>query len=430
MRFAVGRILGILTFTALLAGVAGAQEPIDLGTLPGYSIARARSVNDRGDAVGQAAGPLDGLVLPPEQAVLWRVGRRGVRVAEALPPLPDFDRSDARGFVGGHTPVGFSYRVGDVRYRAVLWRRDPSGARVPIELDPTPEFDGANAQAFAANARGQIVGQLWDPLQTEADGSIKRHAASWRLGRDGVEVCDLGVPEGFSTSAASDVNEAGAVVGTASRIENGALRSEVVVWWRPHRRSGGCEAHAIVLGGRDDLPAKQNPSIDASGDIVARADRTSAGQPTVSRALVWPRHRRWYGRPFELPLPAGFTDAYASDVNARGVVLGTALARSLPGSTLASRAQGVVWTFERGRVRIRLLANPNGVAVASAERMNHEGEVVGIAPVPLAGAGALLWQPSGCQRHGGLRGYEPSEDRDLEDREEDGLRDSRSYPRD
>ena len=56
MRLAEGRILGVLIAISLWPALTSAQEPIDLGTLPGYTVGRARGINQRGDVVGQAAG--------------------------------------------------------------------------------------------------------------------------------------------------------------------------------------------------------------------------------------------------------------------------------------------------------------------------------------------------------------------------------------
>ena len=400
MRLAAGRILGVWIATTLLSVAALAQEPIDLGTLPGYEVGRARGINERGDVVGQAARLS---VEPVEQAVLWRKQSHGRYAAEALPALAGFERGDARDFAAGRVPVGFTYLLapGASYYRAVLWQRDPSGARVAVDLAPPPGF--TDARAYAANRHGLVVGEILNP-QEQVNGAVVRHAVSWRPQREGVETCDLGVPEGFDTSAAFDVNDAGDVVGTAMRIESdgaGGLRlhAEVVVWSRPHRRPGVCDPQPFVLGGRDDLPLKQNPSINERGDVVARADLITPGQPTVSRPLAWARCGRGYRAPFELPVPAGYSDAFARDVNSRREVVGTALVRGPDGLTTAS--QGVLWVFERGHWRTTLLSNPDGVGFASTEQISEKGEIVGLSPTPPAGAsGALLWRhASRCERH-------------------------------
>lgn len=389
MRLAAGRILGVLIATFLWSTSAWAHEPIDLGTLPGFTVGRAKGINERGDVVGQAAG---GTGL--EQGVLWRTRAHGRYAPVALAPLPGFDRSDARDFAGGRVPIGYSYGFvnGVFHSRAVLWRPEPGGTRVPVDLEPPPGF--VDARAFSGSLRGQVVG--------EAVNGPTRHAVSWRLGREGVDTCDLGVPEGFETSSASGVNADGDVVGTASRMEIddagvALVRSEVVVWLRPHRRSGSCDPRPFILGGRDDLNFKLDPSINERGDVVVRASLRQGNSIVLTRPLGWSRCGSRYRMPFEIPVPEGFQDAWASDVNSRGEVVGTAQWR---GSDGLLHSQGVHWRYERSRWRVRLLANPVEGAFVSTENISEDGTIVGSdanAGLVPGQSGALLWP---AERHG------------------------------
>ena len=389
------------------AGPAGAQEPVDLATLPGYEHSRPKGLNESGDVVGQAARTAG---EPTEQAVLWRRSRRGNLLAEALPPLAGLDGGDARAFASERTPVGFSYVAGSgfTLFRAVAWRKDASGLRVAVDLEPPAGF--TDAQAYSANWRGEVVGEAASPAET-VNGTVVRHAMLWQRQRDGsYEACDLGVPEGFDASTAFDLNEAGSVVGTARRLESdGAgglqVRSDVVVWQRV--RSGhDCAFRTLPLESRDDLPFEQNPSINERGDVVARADRLTPGGPTLSRALLWSRQGCGYAAPVELPLPKGFTDAFARDLNSHGEIVGTALVRSPAGATTAARV--VVWRRgARGRFVPTLLASPAGASIAVAEQVNERGDVVGSTPMPAAGqSGGLLWKKKRerCADNGQTRG--------------------------
>jgi hypothetical protein len=211
------------------------------------------------------------------------------------------------------------------------------------------------------------------------------------------EVCDLGVPDGFDTSGAFGINERGDVVGVARRLESDGsggllLRSVVVVWRKPSRGPGRCPSHPIVLPSRPDLPLNQNPAISNRGDIVAQADRRTPGQVAVTRPLFWKRHGSSYHEPVELPLPEGFTDAFATDVNGSRRVLGTAQARSLTGALQASRA--VVWRHEhRGAWVASLLPQAAGTTLTVAARLSDRGEAVGSALTPQPGSsGGLLWR--------------------------------------
>lgn len=391
-----------------LAAVATAQDPIDLGTLPGYTASRAKDINEGGDIVGQAVRPG---AEPVEEAVLWDRTRGGRYVLEALPALPGLVRGDARGFANGRAPIGFSYLVGPgfSLFRAVVWREDPSGERVPLDLTPPPGF--TDATALAANARGQIAGAAQNPLEV-INGSTVQHAVLWQplCGHPNrpddppeYEVCDLGVPDGFDASGASGINEPGDVVGTARRLESDGrggllLRSAVVVWRKPWRRHRRCVSDPIVLPSRPELPLNQNPAINDRGDVVAEADRRVTGQPAVSRPLLWARSDGDYVEPVELRLPEGFTDAFATDVNASGHVLGTAQVRSSTGALQASRA--VVWRLcHRRGSAVSLLANPPGTALTVGAHLNDRGDAVGSAPLPLPGSsGGLLWRGATSRR--------------------------------
>jgi hypothetical protein len=395
-----------------LAGVATAHQPTDLGTLPGYTAGRAKDVNEQGDVVGQAvrAG-----AEPIEQAVLWDRKHGGGYVLEALPALPGLVRGDARGFANGRAPIGFSYLtgLGFSLFRAVVWREDQSGEHVPLDLVPPPGF--TDATALAANERGQIVGAAQNPLEV-INGSTVQHAVLWRplRGDPGCphdppeyEVCDLGVPDGFDASGASGVNESGDVVGTARRLESDGsggllLRSAVVIWRRPWREHRRCVSDPLVLPERPDLPLNQNPAINDRGDVVAQADRRVTGQAAVSRPLLWTHSHEDYADPVELPLPEGFTDAFATDVNASGLVLGTAMVRSATGAVQASRA--VVWRPCHRRSAVSVLANPLATTLTTGAHLSDRGDAVGSAPLPAPGSsGALLWRATTSRRrhHGG-----------------------------
>jgi uncharacterized membrane protein len=417
------RALLLAVLSSGLAAVATAHDPIDLGTLPGYTASRAKDVNERGDIVGQAvrAG-----AEPVEQAVLWDRTHVGRYVLEALPALPGLVRGDARGFANGRAPIGFSYLVapGLSHFRAVVWREDPSGEHVPLDLAPPPGF--TDATALGANPRGQIAGTAQNPLEV-INGSTVQHAVLWRPVRGDpdcpddppeYEVCDLGVPDGFDTSGASGINDAGDVVGTTGRIESDGsgglfLRSAVVVWrkpWRSHRR---CVSDPTVLPSPPELPLNLNPAINDRGDVVAQADRRVPGQPAVSRPLLWVRSDRDYAEAAELPLPEGFTDAFATDVNASGSVIGTALVRSSTGAVQASRA--VLWRLcPRRDPAVSLLANPPGTTFTVGAHLNDRGDAVGSTPLPPSGSsGGLLWRGATHRRgHDGDGDAGDDDDRD------------------
>ena len=281
MITAVGRATLAVVVTCALPEIAAAQAPVDVGSLPGYTVSRPKAIDHRGAIVGQAARP-----GPQEQAALWTRTSGGYAV-EALPALDGLTRSDARAFARGGVPIGFSSLVvsGFSVSRAIAWREDPSGLRVAVDLEPPPGF--TDAQAFDANhVHGTVVGEATNPREL-VNGSTVRHAVAWAPEPDGsYEALDLGVPEGFDVSSASGVNELGEIVGTARRLEtDGSQTAAVVVWRRPFKRHGRCHAEVLVLPSHPDLPRNQNPTINTVGLVVAQADRITPGRPVTSRPL-------------------------------------------------------------------------------------------------------------------------------------------------
>ena len=390
------RALLALVASCALPEAVRAQGPTDIGTLPGFTVSRPRSITNGRDIVGQAErfG-----VEPTQQAALWTKADDGYEV-EALPALPGLVRSDARAFARGKAPVGSSSLVasGFSVSRAVVWRADPSGVRVPVDLEPPPGF--TDALAFDANHFGTIVGEATNPREM-VGGLQMRHAVAWAPKGDGdYDVLDLGVPEGFTASSATGVNEVGEIVGTARRLEpDGSTRSVVVVWRRPFLRHGRCHAETFVLPSHPDLPRNMNPVINTVGLVVAQADRVTPGEPVVSRPLLWKRWGKGFAGPYELPVPAGFTDAFPADVNELGAVVGTAFVRQAAAPSTV-RSNAVVWTWWRkGKYVASVLPNPEGVAFATGARINEKGDVVGNAPLPAPGtSGGLLWKRATCAK--------------------------------
>ncbi len=389
MITAVGRATLAVVVTCALPEIAAAQAPVDVGSLPGYTVSRPKAIDHRGAIVGQAARP-----GPQEQAALWTRTSGGYAV-EALPALDGLTRSDARAFARGGVPIGFSSLVvsGFSVSRAIAWREDPSGLRVAVDLEPPPGF--TDAQAFDANhVHGTVVGEATNPREL-VNGSTVRHAVAWAPEPDGsYEALDLGVPEGFDVSSASGVNELGEIVGTARRLEtDGSQTAAVVVWRRPFKRHGRCHAEVLVLPSHPDLPRNQNPTINTVGLVVAQADRITPGRPVTSRPLYWKRCGRGFSGPHALPVPAGFTDAFPTDVNELGLVLGTAQVRQAAAPTLLASRAVVWWWKHRSGYTPSLLPSPEGVALVTAARLNERGDAVGNAPVPPAGtSGGLVWR--------------------------------------
>ena len=140
------------------------------------------------------------------------------------------------------------------------------------------------------------------------------------------------------------------MVGTAYRTEVGDtgefLRSDVVVWRRGarhyglhHRSHHGCLRKPVVLPSLPGLPENRAPAINLFGHVIAAAEALT-NDTLTTRPIFWKR-RHWrkggpaYEDPVALPVPEGFTDASATDINVTGKVVGTAAVRE--GSAWSAR---------------------------------------------------------------------------------------------
>ncbi len=368
-------------------------NPIDIGVVPGYQLSRVKQINNRGDIVGQAVRVSN---EPTQQAVLWHKVRGLPHEAEALPALDGFVRGDARGFATDRIPIGISFiPAGPIR--AVAWRMDwTAGQRVAVDLEPPPGF--TDAQAFSGNGLGLVAGDASNPKEL-VDGLVVRHAVLWRVtAAGGVTLCDLGVPDGFVTSTANDVNARGFVVGTARRHSaTGSLVTTAFVW-RPLGCRQACQFEAIPLASGSAVSTVQAPAINERGDVVAQATGSAS-----SSAVLWRRHGHKYEDPETLPPPEGFTDALARAINARGDIVGTAQKRS-PGKPI-SEARVVLWRRTSHGWTSSVLTSPSNTTLINSEHLNDRGDVIADTAFPPPGSsGAYLWMKAtrrNCRQRAG-----------------------------
>ncbi len=147
---------------------------------------------------------------------------------------------------------------------------------------PTRRHSPGTARDSSPETR-RIRRSWWtgSPSVTRCSGAPRGTAAT--------RVCDLGVPDGFLTSSANDVNAFGFVVGTArGRSATGSLVSAAFVW-RP-------------VGPPPELPIRSDPTGVRPGSARRSRHRRSTSAVTwslgptaalrrFSRALLWRRHR-------------------------------------------------------------------------------------------------------------------------------------------
>jgi hypothetical protein len=379
----------VVAFLALGTIVTG-EEPLELPTLPGYLRATTRDVNNRGQVVGVATGAPG----TARQAILWSRRPWEPDSVQPLPVLPGMLHGHASAISRNGIPVGYSTLDADTR--ATLWRRGPGGDWEAVELEPPPGL--IIAFATGVNSRGTVVGWAANPNELVGGDFVQRAVLWRRQPGGGYQAVELETPDGFQSRGAA-INERGNVVGTALRteVEDGIsfVRSDIVVWRRTFAAHGWHSRTPVVLNPLPDLPTNQAPAINLHGDVVAYGQVRDG---LVTRPLLWKLQRcrgprASYADPIELPVPEGFTDAWATDINRFGRVVGTALVWD--GLALLS-SRGVVWTRDRhGHWRTEELEPPEDGLLIFAPRLNDRGWVVGNDLLASGGGtGALLWKPS------------------------------------
>jgi probable HAF family extracellular repeat protein len=200
------------------------------------------------------------------------------------------------------------------------------------------------SNAVGIGRRGQIVGQA------------ASHALLWERG----SALDLGVPAGYTSSAAYGVNERGMVVGSAAGGSNG---TQAVVW------DNGAPTVLKSLGGTQ----AEARAVNERGQVAGYSTLTSqsTGQPLL-HAVLWDNK----GAPVDLqPLP-GDNNSEARGINDHGEVVGESY-------TTNGVRHAVAW--RHGKVRA-LPGVPAG-ADSFAYSVNSRGEVAG-----QANGHAVVWR--------------------------------------
>jgi uncharacterized membrane protein len=195
---------------------------------------------------------------------------------------------------------------------------------------------------------------------------------------------------GDETSGASGINAAGEVVGIS--VERAPMGDKTAVVW-------GRDGNPFALPTPPDCIIKGAYAINPSGAIVGSAYCASGSWH--DRGVVWDRH----GNPTVLPTLLG-GDAFARDINASGLIVGSETDRS------ALRPIAVSW--DRDGNPVELPRRGSYQIGSSAHGINNTGEIVGYIRMeadparwydwPVAwdrfGNPSLLRCPSGAPRSG------------------------------
>jgi len=289
----------------------------------------ASAINNRGEIAGWRIERRPTLDLGAARPCIWRAGRvRDLpQVASETGNYPHHLNDQAE-VVGDATAIKGEKNT---RRLAILWRRGKASvihARDGYEL----------LSACGISNRGHVVGQ--------AARSGPAHA--FRLVRR--SFVDLGSFGGASWAKA--VNNGGDVVGESEISADGGFRA--FLWSRGTLRNLG------TLGG----DASWAESINDSGEVVG------CSLDSVGRKRAYNYHLRAMR---ELPMPPGFRESQALDINNKGWIVGQAAQDLIK----AEEADAVMW--RDGKV-VRLdsfLPHGSGWDLREAHGINDRGEIIG-----------------------------------------------------
>ena len=211
---------------------------------------------------------------------------------------------------------------------------------------------GPTSVAFAINEAGDIVG--------EASRSEGAHAFRWRDGT----LTDLGTLGGRSSHAVS-VNARGAVVGVSELAGGGA---HLVVWIHDTIHDLG------TLGAQSVVPS----AIGANGQIVGQ----------LFTGSLWTGFSWSDGVLSLLPaLPGG--QSYADAVNPQGEIVGASTVNDAQGNSTVS---SVLWERDGSVVDLGTLGMKAALGGPGASGINPGGQVVGASLTAEGFLHAFLWR--------------------------------------
>lgn len=349
--------VSLVTLAVIPASAQQVLRTIDLGTLPGGTLAIAQAVSPNGTIAGRAIGG-DGAW----HAFLWTESRGMIDLA-AFPGAFDVQ---VNGVNDSGLVVGMVLDGSGVRH--VFMATETGG----IVVDPK-ECVGF-CDRVAVNASGQVVGSHLSTPTTCGplpDGSFgctsgKRQAFLWSQASG---FTDLPIPANALGASANAINDAGQIAGAINLGFSPNILN--AIRWTP--TSTGYDF--LDLGRISDQ--SYGTGINAGGDVIGTYGDSSGN----------------FGRGFLWTAASGLVDLSASIPNVINVGPGGITNGGLIAGSVSNSDGGQAFMYKAG-IGFRRLPNPAGIVGAGARAVDSFGLATGFG-FTSTGLHAVAWQS--CQ---------------------------------
>jgi probable HAF family extracellular repeat protein len=327
----------------------------EFGTLDGNPI-QPTAINDVGQVVGYSYAaerrPLSAFITGPDGM--------GVRDLGTLREIGSraFDLNDT-GQVVGDSPLVAEGRPGLLSTHAFITGPNGMGMR---DLGTLGGSEGDNSHAFGINDAGQVVGN-----STAAEPPRSPHA--FITGPDGMGMRDLGTLVGGYLSSASEINNAGQVVGYSVTATG--------------------EIHAFITG-PDGLGMRDLGTLGGGNSVAVDINGTGwvVGYSYMPTEGPFPYHAFITG-----PHGAGIRDlgtlggnsGFATGINDAGQVVGWAETAEGSIHAFITRPEG------RGMMDLNSLVDlPEGWVLTNASDITNNGQMIATGVIPEPETYALM----------------------------------------
>lgn len=342
---------------------ATAAPPVELGTLgtrtDGYADARAWALNESGVAVGSANKYIDGK-LNNFRSVRWGASETAATELDNLGVTEYGTGAAAYGLNEAGIAVGYAeINIGGYYKGQTATRWDASGTGVTALSNLWTDNSGwPYSYATDINNAGVIVGSM----SKYTDGtSLGQRAVRWDSSGQPTELGNIATrDDGYAYARASAVTDSGVIAGEAQKYAGSADLGPRAVRWN----AAGIPTELGNLGTDADGVTSVGPSaMNEAGVIVGYAERYVNGNYVGGSDHKEVRAVRWNASSAEaIELEAlgqdalGITSSFANDINSFGIVVGSAQ-KYVDGILVGDRA--VMWDASGSVTDLNSLIDPS-----------------------------------------------------------------------